>query len=97
MTTLTRKFRFFAGGHTIDTPADMKYALVLSRESMWFAFLIAALNDLDVLSAEVQNEYLNAPPREKAWFKAGPEFGQYKGLSIVWNGLIGQQMVEQMI
>ena len=56
----------------MDTPADMTYALALSQESVWITFLIAALNDFDVFSGNVQNAYLNAPPREKDWFKAGP-------------------------
>jgi len=31
--------------------------------------------DLDVLSADVQNAYLNAPTRERLYFIAGLEFG----------------------
>ena len=38
---------------------------------------------LDVLSADVQNAYINAPPCKNAWFKAGPEFGQYEGCVVV--------------
>ena len=34
-----------------------------------------ALNDLNILAADVQNAYLNAPTEEKCWFKAGLEFG----------------------
>ena len=67
----------------MDTPAAMTYASVVSRESVRIALLLAALNDLDVLSSDVQNAYLNAPPREKAWFRAGSKFGQYEGRVVV--------------
>ena len=67
----------------MDTPDAMKYALVLLRESVRKDFLIAALRDLDLLSFEVLNVYLDATPREKTWFKAGPEFGQYEGCAIL--------------
>jgi hypothetical protein len=38
------------------------------------ALLVAALNDLDILSADIQNAYLNAPTKEKIYTIAGPEF-----------------------
>ena len=41
LTTLTRKVRFVAGGHTMDTPAAMTYASVVSRESVRIALLLA--------------------------------------------------------
>ena len=62
-TTLTRKFWFILGGHAMDTPASMTYASVLSRESVRVALLLAAFNDLDIFSTELQNDYLDAPPR----------------------------------
>eukprot|EP00978_Attheya_sp_CCMP212_P010976 scaffold26772_cov27-Attheya_sp.AAC.1 len=45
--------------------------------------MIAALNDLSVLVADVGNAYLNAPCREKIWFTAGKEFGSGAGTKIV--------------
>ena len=71
-TTLTHKVRFVADRHTMDTPDAMTYASVVSRKSTKIALVIAALNNLDVLSANVHNAYLNAPPRDKYWFKIGP-------------------------
>ena len=71
-TTLTRKVIFVSGGHTMETPDDMTYASVVSWESVRISLLVTAFNDLGVFSADVHNVYLNAPPREKAWFKAGP-------------------------
>jgi hypothetical protein len=73
---LTRKARFVAGGHKTDPPKDSTYASVVSRDSVRIAFLAAALNGLDILAADVQNAYLNAPTKEKVYIKkAGIEFG----------------------
>ena len=72
---LTRKARFVAGGHQTDPPKESVYSSVVSRDSVRIAFMLAALNDLDVLSADVQNAYLNAPTKEKVYTTAGPEFG----------------------
>lgn len=71
----TRKARFVANGAMTDTPVGLCYSSVVSRDSVRIAFLVAALNDLDVLSCDIGNAYLNAPCREKIWFKAGIECG----------------------
>ena len=72
----TRKARFVAGGHTTETPVGICYSSVVSRDSVRIAFLVAALNDLDILATDIGNAYLNAPCREKIWFEAGIECGQ---------------------
>ena len=72
---LTRKARFVAGGHQTDPPKESTYSSVVSRDSIRIAFTLAALNDLDVLSADVQGAYLNAPTKEKVYTTAGLEFG----------------------
>jgi hypothetical protein len=71
----TRKARFVAGGHMTETPNSLTYSSVVSRESVKLAFLIAALNGLDIMSCDIGNAYLNAACREKIWFVAGPECG----------------------
>ena len=75
----TRKARFVAGGHMTEAPSSLTYSSVVSRDSVKIAFLIAALNDLDVMSCDIGNAYLNAPCREKIWFEAGPECGLLQG------------------
>jgi Reverse transcriptase (RNA-dependent DNA polymerase) len=78
-----RKARYVAGGHVTDPPASITYSSVVSRESVRIALLIAALNDLEVLSADIQNAYLHAKCREKIWCKAGPEFGSDEGRIMI--------------
>jgi hypothetical protein len=46
-------------------------------------FLLAALNDVDVLACDVQNAYINATTKEKIWFRGGDEMGSDKGKVIV--------------
>ena len=60
---------------------------MVTRDSVRIAFTLAALNDLQILAGDVQNAYLNAPTKEKIWFKAGPEFGKDKvgkPVLVVW-------------
>ena len=73
----TRKARFVAGGHLTDPPKESVYSSVVTRESVRLFFLIAALNDLDVLSCDIQNAYLNAGTKERNYFFCGLEFGPH--------------------
>ncbi|MGH7974027.1 MAG: reverse transcriptase domain-containing protein [bacterium] len=79
----TRKARLVAGGHVTDPPATITYSSVVSRDSVRIAFLIAALNDLDVLVADIGNAYLNASTIEKVYTTAGKEFGSKAGYSVL--------------
>ena len=79
---LTRKARFVAGGHMTEPPASITYSSVVSCDSVRIAFMLAALNDLDIMACKIVNAYLNAPCREKVWFAAGPEFGSRQGTVI---------------
>jgi hypothetical protein len=56
----TRKARFVARGHTTDRPGSIFYSTVVSRNIVQLAFLIAGLNNLNVLAGDVTNTYLNA-------------------------------------
>ena len=71
----TRKARFVAGGHMTEAPTSITYSSIVSRDSIKIAFLLAALNDIDVMACDISNAYLNAPCKEKIWFIAGPECG----------------------
>jgi len=75
---LTRKARFVAGGHWTDPDPNLSYSTVVTRESVRIAFLIAALNEIEIKSIDIGNAYLNAPAREKVYTTAGPEFGPDK-------------------
>jgi hypothetical protein len=67
--------RLVAGGPMTNPPAAATYASVVFRESVRIALSTAAINDLDLLAADIQNAYLNAPITEKVWTILGAEFG----------------------
>ena len=84
MSGLVRKACLVADGHTTDTPSSITYSSVVSRDSVKIAFLVSALNNLDIMSAETGNTYLNAPNKEKIWMIAGQEFGTDKGAVFIF-------------
>jgi hypothetical protein len=81
--TLARKARMVAGGHRVEPPKDSTYSSVVSRDSVCLFFLLAALNDLEVIACDIQNAYFNAQTKEKVWFKGGTEMGPDKGKVII--------------
>ena len=60
-------------------PSSITYLNVISRDSVCLAFLITALNGIDILSCDLENAYLNAQCREKIWFEGGLECGEDVG------------------
>jgi hypothetical protein len=71
----TRKARWVKDGHKTPDPLTSNYAGVVFRDSVRIALTYAALNDLDVFAADVQNAYLQAPSSEKHYIICGNEFG----------------------
>jgi hypothetical protein len=68
----------------------MTYSSVVSHDSVWITFLIAALNDLDIMSMDLENAFIQAPCREKIWFEGGLECGEDQGkVCIVVRSLYG--------
>ncbi|KAI2513888.1 Reverse transcriptase (RNA-dependent DNA polymerase) [Fragilaria crotonensis] len=91
--TLERKARFVAGGHQTEPTKDITFASVaVSQDRFQLAFLVAALNDLDILSADVSGAYLNAKKAaEKVYTIAGKEFGPERQgrVAIITRALYG--------
>jgi hypothetical protein len=90
MESFTQKARYVARGNTTEAPASITYASMVSRESVRIALTIAALNDLEVKTSDIQNAYLTAPVTEKIWTVCGPEFGPDAGKkAIIVRALYG--------
>jgi hypothetical protein len=70
----TRKARWVKDGHKTPNPNHSNYAGVVARDSVRIALTYAALNDFDVMAADVQNTYLQAPSSEKHYIVCGDEF-----------------------
>jgi hypothetical protein len=83
----TRKARFVAGGHKTEAPKGITYSSVVSQDSICIAFLLATLNDVDILPADIGNAYLN----EKVHTTLGLEFGQIMAgkTAIICKALYG--------
>ena len=59
-----------AGDHITKAPASITYASAIYRETV-----IAALNNVEVKSADISNAYAQAPVMEKMWTILHFEFG----------------------
>lgn len=71
---LTRNAQPVADGHKVpDTAKENTHSTVPSRDSIRLFFLIAAFNDLPVLSADIKNAHLLVPIKENCCIVAGPE------------------------
>ena len=93
MAGLVCKARLVGGSLTTDTPSSIIYSSFVSHDSIQIAFLIAALNDLDIMAADIENAYLNAPCREKIWTVAGLEFSTDCGaIFLVTRALYGLKL-----
>ena len=90
MENFHHKARFVAGGHMTKAPTTITYTSVVSHESVQIALTLAALNGLQVKTADIENAYLTAPVNEKIWCTLGPEFGSDAGKpTIVVRSLYG--------
>ena len=72
----TRKARWVKDGHKTEDIVSSSFAGVVSRESVRIALTYAALNDIPVVAADIQNEYLQEPSSEKHYIICGDEFGE---------------------
>ena len=73
------KVHLVAGGHTTSAPATITSANVVSRESVRIALLLAALNNVEVKTADIENAYITAPCSKEIYTVLGPEFGLNAG------------------
>lgn len=90
---LTRKARLVAGGHrNKQVPTHLTFSSVASRDSVRIMLLIAALNDLKILSTDIGNAYLNASCRDRVHVSIGAElFGaEHQGkIAVIVRALYG--------
>jgi hypothetical protein len=85
-----QKARLVTNGNQTKAPPALTYSSVVSRDSVRIAFLVAALNDLQLLACDIQTAYLTANCHERIYTIAGPEFGSEAGsVMIVKKALYG--------
>ena len=65
---LYRKARLVPGEHTHkDVSTHSSYTSIVSIDSIRIIFLLDTLNDLDILTGDIGNTYLNVPCKEKVY------------------------------
>ena len=92
MENFQRKARLVAGGHMTEVSSGMMtYASVVSRESVRIALTLAALNNLEVKTADIKNASTSIG--EKISCTLGPEFGGDAGKrAIIVRALYGLKL-----
>ena len=86
-----RKERLVAGGHrTPDAAPEEVYSGVVSMDTICTAFILSAMNNLEVCAADISTTFFYENTREKVYIIAGKEFGEHAGKRmIIDKGLYG--------
>lgn len=82
MSNLQRKDLLVANGNETEPPKDTTFSSVVSRESVRIFFLLEELNNVNILSADIQNSYLFSNTNEKIWTVADAAFGSNVGRPV---------------
>jgi hypothetical protein len=78
-----RKARLVADGHLTDIPVDSVYSGVVSLRGLRMMIFLAELNQLDLWATDIGNVYLEVYTLEKVCIKAGKEFGELEGHTLL--------------
>ena len=68
---LRRNSRIVIGGHVIDSSVHEVYASTMKSVSSSIMMTIAAANNLDFMTGDIGNAYLNANTQENIYIRAG--------------------------
>ena len=79
-----QKARLVAGGHTTPAPEMITYASVVSRESVRIALLLAALNNVEVKTADIENAYTQLPMRKRFTRSLDLSLARMQGRRRLW-------------
>ena len=66
-----------------ETLKTFTYVSVVSQEMVQIALTVAALNDLEVKTSDVQNAYLTAPCAKVIHTTLGAEYGKDEGKTAI--------------
>ena len=83
MEDFSRKAPRVVGGHMVEVHKSLTYESMVSRESVRIVLTLAALNDLEVKTSDIQDAYLTAPCSEKVHTKLGTKFDENKGQAAI--------------
>ena len=96
MEDFRQKARLVEGGHMTKALAPITYTSIVSRETVRIGLMVAALNDLEVKSANILNAYVQQPVTETVWTMLSPEFSKDAGrTAVIIRALYGLKLVVQ--
>ncbi len=72
-----------AGGHMTNVLATLTYASVVTSDTIPIAMILAALNSLDVMAADIMNAYITVPCKKKIWTSISSELKKDKGKNTI--------------
>ncbi len=67
MEDFCQEVQLVAGGNMTDVPPTVMYVSVVLHETVHISLIMAALNVLKVMAADVINAYITSPNKEKIW------------------------------
>ena len=68
----------------MGVPESVTYSTVVLRDSLIIFLMTDAINDLDVLGDDIQNELLTEPNGDKSWLRVRLEFGPDKSKYFIF-------------
>ena len=71
---LGKKGRLVIGGHVVNSSGNEVYSSTMNSVSARILMTIAATNNLDVMTRDIGNAYLDENNEDKVYTRAGPEF-----------------------
>jgi hypothetical protein len=80
---LRHKARLVCGGHGIDSSGHVTHSSTIKDISVRLLMIISTQNNLDMMVGDIGNAFPTAPCAEKIWGKAGPEFGNKQGSTVI--------------
>ena len=80
---LRRKARLVAGGHVINSNMYESYSSVIQTRTIRLLQTIAVSQDLQMITGDISNAFVQAPTCENIWTRAGKEFGEKENCVII--------------
>ena len=71
---LRRKYRLVFGGHVVDSSGHKVYEITIKSVSDRILFTITIANNLEFMTVDIVNAYLNANTQENIYTCAGADF-----------------------
>ena len=80
---LRRKARLVAGGHVVDASMYESYSSVVQTRTIRLLQTIAMNENLNLVTGDISNAFIQADTHEKIYSVAGPEFGDREGSVVL--------------